>query len=63
MKIKYVGHWENLISPSIEIQPLLYTSFQTEEVKSQYYKGSTENIFLYKFKFGEWFQKFPRWLQ
>lgn len=53
MKWKYVGHWENLISPSIEIQPLLYTSFQTEEVKSQYYKGSTENIFLYKFKFGE----------
>lgn len=48
MKWKYVGHWENLISPSVEIQPLLCTCFQTEEVNSQYYKDST--IFLYKYK-------------
>ena len=59
MKLKYIGHWENLVSPSAEIQPLLRTCFQTEKVNSQYYKDPTENIFLYKFKFGECLQKFP----
>lgn len=52
MKWKYVRHGENLISISIEIQPLLCTSSQKEEVNSQYYKNSAENIFSNKFRFG-----------